>query len=281
MNLLFDAFQSPETRWIPAFLAASIAGLVAFRFGALTSSGMIAAAIVGGSIVAMAGWWPGIVLVCFFVSSSALSLLGARTGEQDVQTRGKRRDAVQVLANGGVPAFCSVVSALVNPTGPWLVASIAAIAAATSDTWGTEIGRLSRTTPRMVTSWKTVAPGTSGAVTPFGTLGSFGGALLIGLVAVLGTRLTWMETGLSATELVAIVTVAGFAGSLIDSLLGATVQARYQCAVCGVETERLIHVCGSRTVLRKGRAWLDNDAVNLLAIATAAAMGIAAASIWS
>jgi uncharacterized membrane protein len=60
------------------------------------------------------------------------------------------------------------------------------------------------------------------------------------------------------------VALGGILGALLDSLLGATVQARRWCAMCGRETERMTHDCGTATRLLRGWAWLDNDLVNFL-----------------
>jgi uncharacterized membrane protein len=55
-------------------------------------------------------------------------------------------------------------------------------------------------------------------------------------------------------------------------VLGATVQAGYWCPACQEPTERLVHRCGTPTTLVKGKAQLNNDLVNFLAISFAAAL---------
>jgi len=267
----------PEGRWAAGFLVAAVVSAIAHRIRALDVSGAIAATAVGGTIVGAAGWWPGFVLVVFFATSSALSMFSSRTSSTLVQVRGKRRDAIQVLANGGVPALCAVAGFLVADDSPWLTALVAAVAGAAADTWATEIGRFSRSRPRMVTTWSPVAPGTSGAISALGTVGSLGGAFVISLTVAAGAGLGAFATGHSVPELVGTVTVAGVGGSLIDSLLGATIQAAYRCPACKVATEAPIHRCGTAAVPTGGIRWMTNDTVNLLATAGSASVALA----WS
>jgi uncharacterized membrane protein len=59
--------------------------------------------------------------------------------------------------------------------------------------------------------------------------------------------------------------VGGIAGAVVDTGLGATLQERRRCLGCGEHTERIIHICGSRTRRAGGIAGLDNDVVNFLA----------------
>ena len=125
----------------------------------------------------------------------------------------------------------------------------------TADTWGTEIGLLAKGSPRSIITLKKTETGTSGAVSFVGLAGGAIGALLI---AISGTF--WMTAGMIPT-LVIMVVASGVAGSLIDSVFGATVQAKYRCEVCGKITERTIH-CGSQAQLIGGLRWVDNDAVN-------------------
>ncbi|MDQ3654472.1 MAG: DUF92 domain-containing protein [Chloroflexota bacterium] len=275
-----DLHGSSPTHWLAAFVAAGVVVSFAYHLRALTKSGAVAAIIVGGLIVATAGWWLGVVLVTFFATSSALSMYSSRHSDAGEQVRGKRRDAVQVLANGAIPTLCAVASLVVNDSGPWLVASASAIAGAASDTWATEIGRFSQSPPRIITSGKVAPPGTSGAISTVGTLGSLAGSLLIALVAASGTFPGWTIPGISTWTLVGIVTVAGLGGSIIDSGLGATVQAEYRCPSCNQATERSTHGCGTPATLTRGPRWMNNDMVNLVAILGSACAGFALHLIW-
>jgi uncharacterized membrane protein len=64
--------------------------------------------------------------------------------------------------------------------------------------------------------------------------------------------------------------LVGFAGMLMDSLLGGTLQGRFYCVHCGQDSEWKRHRCGCKTEFRGGLAWLNNDAVNGLATTLAA-----------
>jgi uncharacterized membrane protein len=87
------------------------------------------------------------------------------------------------------------------------------------------------------------------------------GAVLVALAA------RW----LGLTDALAAIAIAGCAGALADSLLGATLQERRWCDVCGRATERQVHDCGAATRRTGGIALVDNDAVNLAATLTGAA----------
>lgn len=236
---------------IGGVLATGIA-LAARRAGSLAPGGA-AAAVVVGTICIAAGWSWGLLLLAFFLTSSALSRLGHARKEGAVGgivAKGGERDARQVLANGGLFAAAALGSLLL-PSQGWLVLGAGALGAATSDTWATELGTLSRERPRSITSGKRVPPGTSGGVTIVGTAAAVAGAAF---VAGLAWMLGWPRAG--------AILVGGLAGSTVDSLLGATVQARRWCDRCGVGTEREHHSCGAPTRRAGGLARFDNDGVN-------------------
>ena len=252
-------------------LSAIIAWL-AYRRKTLAQSGVLGAILTGTAIFGFGGLDWGLLLIAFFVSSSLLTRYkeAAKAQVAEQFAKGGPRDLWQALANGGLAALLAVAYGLTGAAHlPLLFAFVGAIAEANADTWATELGVLSRQTPRMITTRQAVAPGTSGGVTWDGAGAALAAAALIGgLAAVLG-RLGGMSSD-KAVMLLPIGALAGVIGSLVDSLLGATWQGIYYCDACGKETERELHRCGNRTRLMRGWRALNNDWVNLLGTLTGA-----------
>jgi uncharacterized membrane protein len=108
-------------------------------------------------------------------------------------------------------------------------------------------------------------------------MAAFVGATLIAIVAVIGWQQGWLANPGADTDLallLMIVVSCGWWGSLIDSLLGASVQAQFHCPTCDVRTETPRHSCGSVTMQVRGVRWISNDVVNVLSIALAAAIAL-------
>ena len=200
----------------------------------------MAAALVGAAVAWGLGWGGLVPLFAFLLSGSLLTRLG-RTPEGP-------RNARQVIANGGIAALAALAHL-------WPAAA-GAIAAAAADTWATEIGARASAQPILITTGKRVPSGTSGGITPLGTAGGVAGAALMAALAGL------VAGSLRARGIV-VVAAAGIMGMLADSLLGATLQARYACPECGRIMERP-GFCHAPVRLVRGWRWLDNDAVNLL-----------------
>lgn len=256
---------------------ASLIAWAAWRARSLNRSGALAALALGTVIFGLGGLGWAVLLLGFFISSSLLSrLFGRRKAVfEEKFSKSARRDAGQVLANGGV-AGLFVLLHLLWPDAAWpWVGFAGALAAANADTWATELGVLSRAAPRLITTGREVEPGTSGGISALGTAASTSGALFIALLAVV----CWQGQVFTAPAgwplWLAAITLGGLAGSLFDSLLGATTQAIYRCPVCQKETERHpLHTCGAQTALVRGWAWLDNDWVNTACTAVGAAVGV-------
>lgn len=169
------------------------------------------------------------------------------------------RDALQVLANGGVAAVCAVLFAVQHD--PKFAAAFAgAFAAASADTWGTEIGTLAKGRPRSILTFRPLQTGLSGGVTPIGTLAEVAGAFSVAAVASAAASLPLF-----------CIAAGGVAGALADSIAGASVQELRYCDRCARACETDPHACGSASRRIRGYGWMTNDAVNALATLTGAA----------
>jgi len=244
-------------------LFSGLIALIAYRKRSLTGSGAIAAVFVGTNIYAFGSvLWYGLLLV-FFISSSLLSHLKKKKKarvEEDRFAKTGRRDAVQVLANGGLGTVLVWMAAAGTDPAPYLALYIGVMATVNADTWGTEVGVLSRGNPRHILTGKKVEKGTSGGLSVWGTTGTALGALCIGVFAAV---FLWLLGDGWSAKWIYIGLLSGFIGALLDSLLGATVQRMYSCTVCGYETEKTHH-CQLPAVKKRGLSWCNNDIVNLL-----------------
>jgi uncharacterized protein (TIGR00297 family) len=264
------------------FALAAVIGYLGYRRQALSKSGVVGAVVTGGLIFGFGGLAGAALLLTFFISSSLLSRFKDSQKEKLAEkfSKGSQRDLAQALANGGLAALGSVGWGLTgNPL--WWIVMAAALATANADTWATELGVLNRTQPRLIMTGRVVEVGTSGGVSVGGTLAATAGALLIAVVAAIAILFdpSLRALGSHLILLGVVITLAGLAASLFDSLLGATVQAIYYCDQCQKETERHpLHSCGTPTRLVRGWAWLNNDWVNFLA--TAAGAGLGALGVW-
>lgn len=242
----------------------AVAGLIlatgiafAARRARSLSRGGAAAAILLGTVAVAAGWDWGALIIVYFVSSSVLSRMGRAYKERrtsPIVAKGGERDAVQVLANGALFGGAALAS-LIHPHVRWIALGAGSLAASAADTWATEIGTLAPGEPRSIIGWSRVPAGTSGAVSAAGTA-----AMLAGSVFIATTMMTLGWTPAVAGR----VAAGGVAGAMVDSVLGATIQARRWCEPCARETERATHDCGTRTRLARGLEWMDNDIVNFI-----------------
>jgi uncharacterized protein (TIGR00297 family) len=241
--------------WLTGFSVAFCIVVIALVRGWLTKDGAFAAVIVGTVVYAVWGVTVAIPLIWFFLSSSLLSRIQPKRKQRfkEIFDKGATRDAGQVLANGGAALVFAAWAILFPNEQLWIAGALGAIATAAADTWGTEIGTLSRMRPRSILTWQQVDTGTSGGISTAGTVAGLLGSFTVVLSA-------HVLVGLPFTGIV-LITLGGFLGMLVDSLLGATVQAQYQCVECRTVTECITH-CGHTTEKLAGRTWCNNDMVN-------------------
>jgi len=245
-------------------LAALLIAIVSYKVNFINTGGALLVFLMGSIIFGFGGWRFTMPILAFFILSSLLSKIGKKRKKLIELSYQKTsvRDFYQVMANGGV-ATALVLYIFLSGNNYLYPLYLAAIAAANADTWGTELGIFSKSRPVIITSFKNVDPGTSGAISFIGSIASFSGSLIIALI---GTFFYSLDL-----YIVIIVVSGGFIGSVFDSFIGATFQGQFQCQKCGQHTEGKQH-CGLDTAHVKGKIWIDNDLVNIFSILIAVAI---------
>lgn len=221
------------------------------RKNALTLDGALTAAATGLWVLVFAGPIWLLPLFFFFLSSTLLGKLNkTRLSAADTK-QGQARDYRQVLCNGGV--YAALATGMAGPEAATVQSlMVLSLAVSTADTWSSEIGQFFRQKTVDILRWQPVPPGLSGGVSWAGSLGGLAGGLAMALLggALAGTvgKPAWLG----------LFTLGGFAGMLLDSLLGAGLQARYRDA----GSDDLYDQAGENRVLHNGFEWMSNDAVN-------------------
>ncbi|MBR3155937.1 TIGR00297 family protein [Methanobrevibacter sp. UBA212] len=213
-----------------------ILGFITYYRKSLDLFGSAVMIIMGIVIIFSAGVNWLLLIVLFLV----MSLLATKYSKKYKRSLGQfegRRTSKNVISNGVVACFMAAFGGYYLP---FVGGFIGAIATATADTLGSEIGVLDPH-PRLITTFQSVDPGTNGAVSVLGTVVGIVGAAIIGIVAWL---LGIVPSPLSA---IAVSVISGFVGCFTDSILGA---------------------------LFENRGMITNEHVNLMATIVGAIVGI-------
>ncbi|KAM6290373.1 LOW QUALITY PROTEIN: transmembrane protein 19-like [Porphyrio hochstetteri] len=183
---------------------------------------------------------------------------------------GEQRNCMQGFSNGGVPSELAVLC--VTEKGPgdipvdflkqytaWMCLSLwGALSCSAGDTWASEIGSMvSKSKPRLVTTWEEVPVGTNGAITLVGLLSSLLRGLAVG-TACLITQII-LVTDLEIPAQWPIIVLGAAAGLLVDSYLGATMQ--YSVLTRIISMVVIHQTKDSKQV--SGKPVLENNTVNL------------------
>ena len=187
------------------------------------------------------GW---LTVVVYLALGSAVTRLGLAQKQKQglAEARGGQRGPANVWGSaltGTVIAL--LIGAGVGPQQLLLIGFAGSFAAKLADTFGSEIGKRWGRTTVLITTLRRVPPGTEGAVSMEGTLASAAGSVLMVLVMAALSVLT-------SPQAIILVTVVGFIATLLESLLGALAQDRFN--------------------------WLTNELVNGLQTAWAAAIAM-------
>ena len=179
----------------------------------LSLDGFLSSTLMAGLILGFGGLKYVLPIAIFFILSTLLS----KVGMKNLRESKSGRNARQVFANGGVGLVLCIFNHFYQMELIYIM-FLASIAAANSDTWATEIGKLSRKRPKDIISGRSLNVGESGGITFIGLLGSMSGSLVIATVGY------FLDIN---TSYLIILFISGFLGSIFDSILGSTLQSRF------------------------------------------------------
>ena len=243
-------------RLVIALAAVLVIGLIAYWKRQLNLSGVVAAVVMGAAATVMGGFTSLSLYLFFLISAAVIGKLSKRIrGLDRIHKKGGRRDAVQVLANGGAALAAMLIHAF-DSSPVYLAVFTACLAEACSDTWASEIGVLSKSEPVSILTFTKVPKGLSGGVSLLGTCSAMLSSILYGIFAFS------CYDGINLS-LVMVVIFSSFAGVMADSVLGATLQAHFYDEKEDIITEHSRDREGNALKLVRGLRFMDNDMVNL------------------
>jgi uncharacterized protein (TIGR00297 family) len=190
----------------------------AFALRGVDGSGMVGGFLIGFLVWMGLGGAGFSLLLAFFVLGTALTKLGyRRKAEQNLaQEKGGRRGARHALANGATAAGCAIFAATTPLPEVFALGFAGALATAVADTAGSEVGQLWGRRTFLVTTLRPVPRGTQGAVSLEGTVAGILASVVVAALGVAG--------GLFGPLGALVVVVAAFLGTLLESVVGATLE---------------------------------------------------------
>ena len=209
-------------------------------------SGAVTGALIGTIVFVCTGWSGWLMLIAAFLCAAITSRVGLRrkTLLGIEEERGGRRSAGNAIANTGIAAIAAFIAAVSYAHTGALIALTAALTAGASDTIASEMGKAFARRTWSIVPPRPVAPGTPGAMSFEGTAAGLIGAAALAALA--------MALGLIPSYALAPVVAGAMAGSLVESLLAATLE---------------------------GPGILDNDSLNLINTAVAAFSAVSLAGL--
>ncbi|HZE79128.1 MAG TPA: DUF92 domain-containing protein [Nitrososphaeraceae archaeon] len=249
-----------------------VMAFLAYRIKVIDKNGAIAAVPIGFIVLYLgsASWF--FVLAFFLVVASLFTKYKYRQKQKMgiSEENGGARGWKNVVANGAPPAIFAILYYFSNSNIIFTLSFVGAISFALSDTVATEVGLLSKTKPRCILTGLQLDRGQSGGVTIQGEIAAVGSSLLIG--AICGILLSDNILSFQMLTILSSAIVGGLVSTNIDSILGATIQAKYRCINCRKYLEKRAMHCNFLTVQEKGVSLIDNNVVNLLSAVLGAAV---------
>ena len=182
-------------------------------------TGFAASGFVGlAALLSVGPEWLYLILA-FFILGNLVTRYKYKVKEDEGLAE-KSRSFKNVFGNGGAAIVYALLYRLVDNNPLFLLGFLGSMAAATADTFATEVGEAHDKQPIMVTTWKKVKRGTSGAISPTGCMAALIGAAAVSIVPSFFTIM------LNKPLLFGIGTLAGCIGCTVDSFVGATIEGK-------------------------------------------------------
>lgn len=193
-------------------------GYTAYRMKAADKSGLFSGALMGLLIIVFADVRWFLLMLTFFILGTAFTKYKYEIKKRDgvAESKGGIRGFTNVFANG-LTALCGAVLYGIYGEIAFVSLFVGSIAAATADTTASELGMLGKQ-PFLITTFKRVPKGTDGGVTLMGELLATLAAATIGITAYL--------LNIAPLIVIPVATIAGFVGTNVDSIVGATLERR-------------------------------------------------------
>ena len=227
----------------------------------LTPAGLIHAWFLGAILWLTLGWQGYLLVIFYFLVGSAVTRIGM--AEKEALGIAEERSGTRGPGNvwgsaftGSVCALAVLAVRLFYPTTDGdlkktivsllILGFVASFSTKLSDTSATEVGKAYGKSTYLITTLKPVPRGTEGAVSLEGTIAGIFASAAIAFVG-------W---GIGLIDLIGVLwcTLAAFIATNIESVIGATLESRYD--------------------------WLTHDVVNILNTSIGAIVAIALALLW-
>lgn len=276
-SLLFSGYQAERLgpfRWVSATFVPVFVASWAHDRKSLSTTGALTALLVG-FILTLTNYSFLISLLVLFITSSRV--IKYREGLKKEMTSGKR-NWLEVLSSCGIVLLLSLLHLfdLGSADLPidfrhqyrasWFgCAVLGCLSFSAGDTWASQMGSLlARSNPRLITNLCQVPRGTNGGITFSGLVCSFLGGLVIGAAYFAGIILSASSQDLQLApnqlNVILVGGLGGLLGSIIDSILGASLQFSGQ----DTRTGKIVEVAGEDVIPISGKMILDNRSVNLV-----------------
>ncbi|MEM2142831.1 MAG: DUF92 domain-containing protein [Candidatus Thorarchaeota archaeon] len=286
---MIEQLTSPA---VTGLILMGLLGALSYRLHFVDISGLIAAFVVGYTVWILGGPAAFTVLLFYFIAAGIATKFKykAKAKRGVAQEAKGKRSWKNVFGSGTIPTtFCVAVyiarnlaaAGSIDQSVPFWVFGgyVGAVATTTADTLASELGVFSKRKPRLITNLRRRVPtGTIGGVSLLGEGVALLAGTTIGLIVTMFALFAPGSVPVSSFEqiiyIIPVAMLSGFIGCNVDSLVGATLQNRYVCDICGAITDKEFH-CDYETKYIGGFKRFSNFLVNFTSSGTGAMLGVA------